>query len=484
MAAVDVAPLDTFARSVAISGSTAVMGVPIADVPAGTDAGAAYVFNLDRYLGELTKLTASDATSSDEFGRSVAISGDTAVIVTENEYNSGRADAYVFIRSGGGWIQQAELTTSDLVGSVAISGDTIVLGTSRLDNPGSAYVFVRAEGIWTQQATLTAADGEAGDGFGCAVAVDGETALVGAFWDDHSGYDAGSAYIFVRSNGVWSEQAKLTASDAAAGDWFGYSVSAFGDTAAIGAYGDDHDGGTGAGAAYVFVRAGGVWAQQSKLVASDAAAGDYFGNSVSVSGDTLVIGSHADDHAGGTDAGAAYVFVRSNGFWSEQAKLTAPDAAAGDMFGHSVAISGERAVIGAPLNDHLGGTDCGSAYFFVRSGGVWTAQGELGFPDAAANDQFGYSVAVSGRTAVIGGPFDTHAGGTGAGSAYVWGLNFPAPGDLDADGDIDFDDYVTFADSLAGPGSLYPPGRGLADLDGDADVDLADFAAFQVLFPG
>jgi len=454
---------------------------------------------------ELAKLLASDAAANDYFGYSVSVSGDTAVIGAYYDDHAGWIDAgsaYVLVRSGGpgapGWTQQAKLTASDAATadqfgwSVSVSGDTAVIGAWGDDhtgrtNAGSAYVFVRSSGIWTQQAKLTASDAASTDLFGFSVSVSGDTAVIGAPYDNHAGWiDAGSAYIFIRSSGVWTQQAKLTASDAAANDYFGYSVSVSGDTAVIGAYYDDHAGGADAGSAYVFVRSGGVWTQQAKLTASDAAASDHFGRSVSVSGDTAVIGAMYNSHAGGTDAGSAYVFVRSGGVWTQQAKLTASDAAASDYFGQSVSVSGDTAVIGAYEDDHAGGTYAGSAYVFARSEGVWTEQAKLTASDAAADDEFGVSVSVSGDTAVIGARWDDHAGGSNAGSAYVFDLNCSMPGDLDGDGDVDLADFVLFADCLSGPGVAYPVGCDAADLEGagDGDVDLADFAVFQELFTG
>ena len=167
---------------------------------------------------------------------------------------------------------------------------------------------------------------------------------------------------------------------------------------------DDGAAGVDQGSAYVFVRSGGVWSQQQKLLASDAAAGDLFGVSVAISGETVVVGAPFDDGAAGFDQGSAYVFVRSGGVWSQQQKLEASDAAAGDMFGSSVAISGETVVVGAPLDDGAAGTDQGSAYVFVRSGGVWSQQQKLEASDAAAVDCFGFSVAISGETVVVGAP--------------------------------------------------------------------------------
>jgi hypothetical protein len=451
----------------------------------------------------LAKLIALDAAASDLFGLSVAVSGNTAVVGAQYDSHAGGTNAgsaYVFVRTSGVWTQQAKLTASDAAAydsfgvSVSVSGDTAVIGAYG-DNSyaGSAYVFVKPPGGWidrTETAKLTALDAVGFDQFGWSVSVYGDTAVIGAYLNDAGGGDAGAAYVFVRSVGgwgnAWTQQAKVIASDAAAYAHFGASVSVSGDTAVVGAHAA---GGVGAGSAYVFVRSGVVWAQQAKLLASDAATGDQFGFSVAVSGDTAVVGAVSDDHAGGTDAGSAYVFVKPGGGWAnmmQTAKLTALDAAADDRFGFSVSLSGDTAVIGAEQDDHAGGTNAGSAYVFVKPPGGWTNTTEtdkVTASDAAASDYFGQSVAVSGDTAVIGADGDDHPGVIDAGSAYVFDLNCLTPGDLDGDGDVDLADFVLFADCLVGPIAV-PVGNcnGAADLNQDGYVDVRDFALFQMVF--
>ncbi|MFQ5493855.1 MAG: FG-GAP repeat protein, partial [Phycisphaerae bacterium] len=369
------------------------------------------------------KLTAADATSFSEFGISVSISDDTAVIGSDS------ASAYVFVRTGNVWIQQAKLTVADPGGrfgfSVSISGETAVigapLGDAAVPHTGSAYVFVRSNGVWTQQAKLTADDATFGDHFGNSVSITGDTAVIGAWRDDAEGTLSGSAYVFVRSNGVWTQQAKLTADDAVPGAFFGWSVSINGNTAVIGSFHDDHAG-AGSGSAYVFVRTAGVWTLQTKLTAADAATSDEFGASVSIDGDTVAIGSRRDDDAG-FDSGSVYVFVRTAGAWTLQAEFNAADTAAGDEFGTSVSISGDTAVIGArgdddacPMNPNC---VSGSAYVFVRTGTVWTQQAKISAADAARDDLFGHTVSISGDTAVIGA-FRHDDVGFNSGSAYVF----------------------------------------------------------------
>ena len=212
----------------------------------------------------------------------------------------------------------------------------------RVDDSAAVYP-VTIDPLVARETKLTASDGAAADIFGFSVAISGDTAVVGAALDDVPGAAnddtaSGSAYVFVRSAGAWSEQQKLTASDAAAGDLFGRSVAISGESVVVGAFNDD-DTASDSGSAYVFQRSGTTWSQEAKLTASDAALSDFFGFSVAISGDTAVVGAHLDDDAGG-DSGSAYVFQRSAGVWSEQQKLTASDAALADEFGFSVAISG------------------------------------------------------------------------------------------------------------------------------------------------
>ena len=370
LTASDAALGDSFGSSVAVSGNTAVVGAD----GESSYAGAAYVFVASGVIwSEQQKLTASDGAADHEFGSSVAISGDTAVIgspLAGPSFSESGA-AHVFVRSGGIWSEQQKLTASDTAPgdefglSVAISGETVVVGAHLNDDAGSqsgsAYVFVRSGTTWSEQQKLTASDAAGSDQFGHSVAISGETAVIGADLNDDVASNTGSAYVFVRSGTTWSEQQKLTASDAAGSDQFGWAVAISGDTAAVGAIGNS-DAGVNSGSAYIFVRNGVIWSEQQKLTASDAAASDRFSWSVAVSGDTAVIGAFQDDDLG-AQSGSAYVFARSGVTWSEQKKLTASDGAANDRFGESVGISGPATVIGAAGHDG-GSANSGAAYVF------------------------------------------------------------------------------------------------------------------------
>jgi uncharacterized repeat protein (TIGR01451 family) len=383
-----------------------------------------------------------DGAANDSFGISVALSGDTAVVGAYGDgigANGGQGSAYVFTRSGTVWSQQAKLSADDgaaidLFGiSVALSGDTVVVGAREDDigantNQGSAYVFTRSGTVWSQQAKLSASDGAAGDMFGISVALSGDTAVVGASGDDiGANPNQGSAYVFTRSGSVWSQQAQLSAGDGAVNDAFGSSVALSGDTAVVGAHQDDIGANPNQGSAYVFTRSGTVWSPQTKLSAGDGAAGDMFGISVALSGDTAVVGALWDDIGANVDQGSAYVFTRSGTVWSQQTQLSAGDGAAGDNFGGSVALSGDTAVVGASGDDIGANANQGSAYVFTRSGTVWNQQAKLSAGDGAADDSFGDSVALSGDTAVVGALWDDSVGPTGnpdVGSIYLYRNRF------------------------------------------------------------
>ena len=420
--------LATGASSVArLVVSTALLLTTTLLVPSTPPATAA--FSGTALWPQQAKLVPNDAGEDDNAGFAVALDGDTAVIGAPYHNNVGAV--YVFVRNGTTWTQQAKLTASDAASNdafgiaVAISGDTVVVGATGDDDngfsSGSAYVFVRSGTTWSQQAKLTANDGAESDYFGRAVAIDGDTILIGATDDTHSSTSrAGSAYVFVRNGTAWSQQAKLTASDAGAFDRFGYAVALDGDTALVGAH-QDNDDGADSGSAYVFVRSGTTWSQQAKLTASDAAMNDYFGHAVALAGDTALIGAYRADN-GGTDRGAAYVFVRNGTTWSEQAKLTPATAADDDQFGAAVALSGTTALVGG---NHPNGH--GKVAVFTTDGAAWSETATLMPNDGASNDQFGFATALSGDTALIGAYWhDATSSDSGAAYIFQQGTQEPA----------------------------------------------------------
>jgi hypothetical protein len=394
--AADAQDLDELGYSVAISGDYAVAGARRGDSTAVNNCGAAYVFERNYggndNWGQAAKLVPSDPEYFAYFGHSVAIDGDY-VVVGANSKDGVLADtgaAYVFDRnypSAGAWGQVAKLTASDPAAgdefgiSVAISGDYVVVGAYYDDggvgiSQGSAYVFYRNQGApdaWGEVVKLTPLDAGIGDQFGISVAISGDNVIVGAHYEDGAaGTDYGAAYVFNRnypSADSWGEVAKLTAgSDVENAAYFGVSVAISGDFALVGARGEDGSGGTNRGAAYLFERNYGgpdSWGEVAKLTASNAEDGDEFGYSVAISGDYAIVGAHYEDGEG-TSRGAAYVYGRNYGgedVWGEVMKLIASDAENQDWFGYSVAISGDYAVVGATDEDGLG-NNRGAVYIF------------------------------------------------------------------------------------------------------------------------
>ena len=411
-------------------------------------------------LAEESGLTADDGAKNDRFGVSVAVDGNTAVVgafqptYTDPDTSldvSRPGAAYVYIKdSNGAWSQQAKLTASDgadgdeFGSSVAVDGDTVVVGARGDDlDKGAIYVFTKpSDGDWTSTTTvakLTATGGAADDLFGASVALYGDsTIVVGA-------PAAGSAYVFTKNSGVWSQAANLTATDAETGDEFGISVAVDDDTIAVGAYGKNGNSLTDSGLVYVFVKSGGAaWATTTETVqlrASDRAANDNFGRSVAVGSSTIVVGASGDRNTvGGTEVstGSAYVFTRPDTGWAnsagtETAKLTASDGAHDDQFGRSVAVDGDTIVVGAHQNDD-DGVDSGSIYVFIKPTNGWTdttGTVKLTASNAATGDRFGIALALDGDTALVAAPRndanddddDTGNDVLDTGSAYVIGTS-------------------------------------------------------------
>lgn len=428
----------------------------------GKTIGSSNAFN----WSQQAKLTSPDASYADEFGCSVSISGDWAMVGSRREspgfpipggmqYHSYAGAVYVFKRTGTTWAYQQRLTASDVQpydrfgNSVSIDGDYAIVGAPYEDpvvsgrpisNGGAAYIFHRSGTTWIEQAKLyRTAQSTVGGYFGWSVDISGDTVIIGAYRSTSTSmfstiYSAGAAYIYVRSGTTWSFQLKLSASDKAAYDYFGYSVSIDGNYAIAGAYLEDPlvpaSGGTqsNAGSAYVFERSytwSGVatWSQVAKLYGPNAQPSDLFGNSVSISGNNTVVGAPSNDQAG-TAAGAAYVFTRVGGNWQFVQKLIASDAYAGDYFGYSVAIEGNRIIVGARNEDPNGNLDAGCAYVFDLPPGSssWVETTKLIASDVTPNrEDAGYSVGLSGNSAIVGALWKTTPGlyQTNQGAAYV-----------------------------------------------------------------
>jgi hypothetical protein len=392
------------------------------------------------------KLLAADETALKQFGSAVSLSADgTLAMIGAVSDNSGQGAAYFFTRAADGtWSEQVKLTASNGAAndgfgsavSLSADGTLAMIGAARSDNgKGSVYVFTRAaNGSWSEQGRLTASDGAAGDTFGYAVSLsaDGSTVLIGAYSDDNK---QGSAYVFTRVGSIWSQQAKLVA--AVAGNYFGWSVSlsADGGTAFVGTFNSS---------AYVFTRVGSIWSQQAKL----DGVGIAVSVSVSSSGRLALIGSAADN--------SAYLFTRANdGTWSQQVKLTASDSMANDSFGYAVFLSadGSTALIGAYGDDNRKG----SAYIFSASTG--TQQTKLTANDGVAFEEFGscLSLSANGGTALVG----VFWAAAGKGAAYIFRDAVPTGvDDMDDDGIKDLSDNCPL---VANPDQKDSDGDGIGD---------------------
>jgi len=403
---------------------------------------------------EMEKLTAFDGAENDWFGCPVASGWDDVIVGVYKDDDAGdnSGSAYIFNWNGATWSLQNKVTASDAAAgdyfgfSVSIDLDYAIIGApyedAKGDASGSAYIFKRTGSSWSQQAKLTAADGAALDWFGYSVAICGEYAVVGALFGDGNENGSGAAYIFKRNGTSWSQQAKLSASDGEDGDQFGCSVAWDGDYIVIGAR-YDNDNGNHSGSAYVFKQDATGWAEQQKLLASDGAANDEFGFSVSISAKYAIVGTTKGD-GNEVDSGAAYIFERDCTNWMQRSKVTASDGVANDWFGRAVSISGIYTVVGAWSND-ANGADSGSAYIFERDRKGWFERSKLVASDSAAGDYLGYAVSIGNNFLVCGAMGDDDVA-SAAGAVYVFEKTLCPVADLSGNCYADFYDLAIFAD--------------------------------------
>jgi hypothetical protein len=360
----------------------------------GVDASAPGV--IPRTPLQQATLTAGGAAADDGFGSAVAISGNTALVGASGRDSSpytNNGAAYVFIRNGASWTQQAELTANDKASNVsfgqavAIQGDTAVVG-ALLDGPtfsykGAVYVFTRSGTVWTQRAKLTASDYGNSAAFGKSVAIDGNTIVVGSSTDGK-----GAVYVFTGSGATWTQQAKIQAAEALPGDGFSNALAISGDTLAVGAPLDDvvdaspNDDN---GRVYIYNRSGTTWSQQTWLVPSDTDLHDQFGSALALRDAALLIGAPGESTSPKVNNGAAYVYARV-GPWVQQAKLLAADLESADGFGFSLALDSNLvAVIGAPQKFTNAAAFSGVSYIFKFINGSWPQQAEIANSDFGGN---------------------------------------------------------------------------------------------------
>ncbi len=404
------------------------------------DHNAEYPLTIDPLFTLQQRLLAADGQASEYFGYAVALSGNTAIVGAPYDENS-RGSAYVFVRNGATWTQQARLLANDGVlndyfgWSVALDGDTALIGSlygpgSANADQGAAYVFVRNGTTWTQQQRLAASDGQLGAHFGTAVSLDNNTALIGA--PDHQlqpGLTTGAAYVFVRTGTAWTQQKQLLALGGESGDQFGAAVAVDGDMALIGAPGDDIViGGSpkpDQGTAYTFRRSGTDWIRGNPLDTrlNGGGAGDAFGNAVALSGNTALIGSYL---GGSIDVGWVYVFKQiAPGAWNYETILFPSDNQI-KHFGVSLALDGDMAVIGASLKLFEPGTDSRSAWVFAKVGNDWRQirkfGPESGSSPGTVDDRFGATIALDDSTVLIGA-YQSDASATDQGAVFAFALH-------------------------------------------------------------
>lgn len=349
----------------------------------------------------------------DGFGSGVAMYGDTMAVGADDGFDERGVNTgavYVYSATGPGeWTQVDKLLADDgreyddFGGAVDLFEDTMVVGSNGMFLPGAVYIFTYRSGRWSQSQKILPDDSAVDDLFGQSVAMFADTIVVSAKWNAERGYRSGAAYVLTRkktNDGVqeeWVQSQKLTADDAAVQDNFGSSVAIDGDTIVVGAYNDD-DKGQESGSAYIFKRnKKGLWKQSRKLVAPDGEYNDWFGNCVAASGDTVVVCNNFDDDRADA-SGSVYVFERDgDGGWGQTQKIVPEDGGQRDYFGNSVALVGDRLLVGAYNDD-----DLGSVYVFYRDGsGSWVPDKKLYAPDKLEKDFFGKEIAIFGNNIAI-----------------------------------------------------------------------------------
>jgi len=394
-----------------------------------TSTGAASTFASEACPSWEIKLTAEDLTANAEFGRSVAIENNLVAV------GAGSADAgpiptagavYLFKSQGLGYVQEAKLIATDATPgaefgrAVAIQGDTVVVGARFAEvgdqtKAGAAYVFRKSSRSWFLEAKITSPTPENEDNFGRAVAIHANLLVVTARKENLGADDVGAAYVFRRRSNRWIYETKLTASDPTPEGYFGQSVAVQGNLIVVGARNADPNG---AGAVYLFCQIGKEWVEVAKLTPPDGKSDDQFGFTVAMAGNLIAVGARRADLPGAKDAGAAYLFAVTGDDAPLVAKLTANDAMAGDQFGQSMAMTGGMIAVGANRIDIGANKDQGGVYLFQRMGNEWLEHETLTASDGEAGDEFGYSLAAFGNFLVTG----AHLADLTEGAAYVMPL--------------------------------------------------------------
>lgn len=427
-----------FALTASLFGSSLISSTAWANSPtlSGFEDKAAIPFDISAALtterefqrgaGNAFQLLPAGSASDDEVGQAIAIEGNQLLLgaTGDDDQASNSGAVYVYEFDGSSWVQRSKLVIgaggiNDRFGNaISMNGSRAVIGAPNLSGSaanGSAYIFDFDGTNWNLSATLSAQDGTAGDRFGSAVSLDGDRVLIGADSDDAQGGVAGSAYIFELQGGSWNEVAKLSAFDASPISQVGFSVSLEGDTALVGAPGDGTNGIV-AGAAYLFNDlGGGTWIQTGKILASNGAQGDGLGVSLSLNNGTAAIGAMG---GGNSDEGAVYIYSIGVGAATELDIISPQGLEGGASFGESVTLDGDRFLAGASTAN--GNTSrSGSAYVFEFDGSVWSESTRITPSQTGSNDRFGHSVSLSGASVAVGAnTFDGTGSNSGAGFVF------------------------------------------------------------------
>jgi hypothetical protein len=378
------------------------------------------------------RLIAGDTVQPDEkYGAAIGLSQGALAIGAKGARSGTQTPgaAYIYRASGSAWNSETRLVPDPIRSgmqfgaAIAIDGD-VCLVTAPMDNAGvvaagAAYVFRRTNGSWAQEARLTAPDPMASDQLGLTCAISGNMAVVGVPFKSDVAIQVGCAYIFERVNGTWSAGTRIDPSDGLDAAFFGTGVACAPGMVIVGAGNKFTGDGGSQGAVYIYRKVGSNWARDPRLTPADAAPGDGFGSFVSLSGPALLIGAYAADGTAGADQGAAYIFRSSGSAWIQETKLFAADAGAGELFGSTGSISGDRAVIGAYKAAIAPGANQGAAYIFTRSGSNWTETCKLQASDPAPADAFSVGAAIDGTTVALGAQF-VDGMQSNSGAAYVF----------------------------------------------------------------
>lgn len=434
--------------------------------------------------GETIKLVPDGLAKGDRCGSAVSMWQTMAVVGSPYDDENGADAGAVFLlrRDCFSWavnqkIIHEQVAAGDHFGSaVAMRDDLMVVGADAA--AGAAYVFRLVGDDWAFEQKLSPDPAATGMKFGTSIAIGVDVIVIGADEDDENGTDSGATYVFRFDGKGWTREQKLFASDGEAFDLFGRAVAIDGNTCLVGspsAFATDSF----AGAVYRFHFNGTTWAEQQKLTADDGTDGDGFGSSVAFDSATIVVGSPLDGETPIDDSGSAYVFGSNGSTWVQFQKLFSPVEAAFDRFGFSMALSGETLVIGSPGDLDLSST-AGAADVFRFDGAAWSWDRTLTAEDGAPQDGGGWSIGFFGDRVVFGAPMVDAA----AGSTYVDFIGPTDSGDFDVDGDTDLIDFATFAACVSGPNpaGAIPEECTVFDFEEDGDVDLFDLAIFQLAF--